>query len=202
MRAIGFLLLVLLLGGSCARREREASSGPQPVGGVQRLQSVLDAAERRADPQGAVLVVLWTTSTPPPPALLDVMKRWRRYGLFPVGVCVDLVRHGPREEALARVRVWERTHRIGIASVIYDGDADSLAAFLDGGEASASLTLLSSEGGILWSGEGFGGLEELEAILNVHLGEPSVAGADEGCICAVPRPSRDVTGREREARAG
>jgi hypothetical protein len=190
----------LLVSASCGDRKAARQEALEPVGGAAPLRSLLDAAMRRADPQGAVLVVLWTTEQPPPKALEDLTKHWYRYGLIPIGVCLDLLPaadpagtatpgspeaprsstagSGPaREEAIARVHAWQKTRPGRIRGLIYDGDPDVLSRILSRAKATPSVTLLSAQGAVLWSGDGYGGLDELGAILNVHLGEPSVARA-------------------------
>ncbi len=177
--------LILLLGPACGRNRADRESIPQPLGGGSSFLTLLDEAMRRADPQGAVLVVLWTTDQEPPAALDRIAKDWNRYGLIPIGVCLDLVApadparsevgSASREAAIARVRSWERSHKGGIRGMIFEGDAGVLARSLDLARSVPSVALLSAQGAVLWSREGFGGLDELEAMLNLHLGQPPLA---------------------------
>jgi hypothetical protein len=193
-------VLLLVFAWSCQPKGAGREAAPQPIGGAETFRSMLDEAMRRADPQGAVLVVLWTTDQPPPSALEETARHWNRYGLIPVGVCLDLVegavpesmdgstpagppgkaREGraegiPRERAIDRLRKWEKSHRGVIRGLFYDGEPAVFSTRLGLLGALPSVTLLSAQGAVLWSSEGFGRLPELEAVLNVHLGQPSVA---------------------------
>jgi hypothetical protein len=191
---------LLLLGPACGRNRTDREVIPQPVGDGSTFMTLLDAAMRRADPQGAVLVVLWTTDQEPPTALERLAEEWNHYGLIPVGVCLDIVTSASqdgaeptgarggrgtaagsvpgkasRDVAIARVRSWERSHKGGIRGLIYEGDAGILERSLGLAKAGPSVALLSAQGAVLWSRAGFGGLDELEEMLNVHLGQPPLA---------------------------
>lgn len=206
--------VTLLLSPSCGRRGAEEPP-PQPIGSVSSFLTLLDGAMRRADPQGAVLVVLWSTEQPPPAPLERIAKDWSRYGLIPIGVCLDLadpaLRQGAasqgvgasstgpveanqedggrlREAAIARVRAWERSHKKGIRGIILDGEAGGILGKLGLTRRGASIALLSAQGAVLWSREGFGGLNELDAMLEVCLGEPPLASA------GWPSPAGRLTG--------
>jgi len=144
--------------------------------------------------------VLWTTDHEPPEALERIAEEWNHYGLIPVGVCLDLATRAAREgagsagptksqetpagsaagkasrdAAIARVRSWERSHKGGIRGMIFEGDAGVLARSLGLAQSVPSVALLSAQGAVLWSRAGFGGLDELESMLNIHLGQPPLA---------------------------
>ena len=180
MKQLLTCMLMLLL-ASCARETGRQAEEPQPVGDAAGLETLLDGAIAAAEPQGVVLVVVWTTEKPPPEWLEDLTDRWKRYGLIPIGVCVDLLQSESRGEKLTRIREWESEHRLGFPSLIYDGEPTMLTQRLGGDRTPASLTLLSEHGTVLWSGDGFEHADKLETLLQMHLGEPSVAGVLDCC---------------------
>jgi hypothetical protein len=178
----GVTAMLLVLG--CARDRDADRTGILPVGGTPVLEAALQRALHGAEPGGAVLVVLWTIQSPPPLALQDLSKRWAPHGLVALGVCVEAVPESPRDRALDRVRTWQRRGRPGIPSIVFDGDAASLARTIPDALPSPGIVLLDAQGKRIWSGEGFGETDTLEGMLQAHLGEPNVAGGDDGCTCA------------------
>jgi hypothetical protein len=177
LRPIVVLLLPLLL-LSCTR-EKETSDAPgYSVGGAEELESLLRRSFARADPEGVVLVVAWSVDHPPPGELEDLAGRWVRYGLVPVGVCIDLLLSEDRDDAISRVRGWERGHPSLFVGLIFDGDREELALRLP--IRAPGLVLFNEHGKLLWSAEGFGRLEEVEAEIEKRLGLPSFAANGGG----------------------
>jgi hypothetical protein len=168
------LVLLFLLGCSGEREGKEP--GRIPVGGEPILVTMLQRALHGAEPDGAVLVVLWTIQHPPTLELQDVTKRWSPHGLVALGVCVESLAEPPRETALRRIRIWQRRGRPGIPGLVFDGDAASLARAIPAARPVPGLILLDAQGSRIWSEDGFGEIDGLEGILRAHLGEPNVAG--------------------------
>ncbi len=191
---LGVAAAVILLLAGCGRERTADRAGGLPVGGVATLETAVRRALHGAEPGGVVLVVLWTAAAPPTPEVRELAKRWAPHGLVALGVCVEILSGDSRDVSLARVRAWERNNRPEIPSLIYDGDAEALATIVEGAGSGPGLVLLEAQGGRLWSGEGFGELDALEAVLQAHLGEPNVA---EDCTCA-----RIVNGEARAEWAG
>ncbi len=191
---LGIAVALILSLAGCGRERTADRAGGLPVGGVAMLETAVRRALHGAEPGGVVLVVLWTAAAPPTSEVKELAKRWAPYGLVALGVCVETLAGDARDASLARVHAWERSHSPGIPSLIYDGDAAALAAAVEGAGPGPGLVLLEAQGGRLWSGEGFGDLDALEAVLQAHLGEPNVA---DGCTCA-----RIVSGEARAERAG
>ena len=177
-------VMAMLLVFGCARDRDAERTGMIPVGGTPVLETALQRALHGAEPGGVVLVVLWTIQNPPPLELQDLSKRWAPHGLVTLGVCVEAVPESPRDRALDRVRTWQRRGRPGIPSIVFDGDAASLARTIPDAMPSPGIVLLDAQGKPIWSGEGFGETDTLEGMLQAHLGEPNVARADDGCSCA------------------
>lgn len=175
MRWVFTCLLALVL-ASCAGETGQRMREPQPVGDASAFESFLDGAMRAAEPQGVIMVVVWTTETPPPEWLGDLTEHWKRYGLVPIGICADLLKTDSSGEQLARVRKWESDQRLDFPSLIYNGDVSTLSDRLGGERTPASMTLLSEHGTVIWFGDGFDHEEKVQSLLQLYLGEPSVAG--------------------------
>lgn len=184
MRIPGLVIVTsaILLALGCSRDRGDDRTGILPVGGTPILENAVQRALHGAEPGGAVLVILWNIQNPPPLELQDLSKRWAPHGLVTLGVCVEAVAETPRERALDRVRAWQRRGRPGVPSIVFDGDAASLARTIPDATASPGIVLLDAQGNRIWSGEGYGEIDTLEGMLQAHLGEPNVA--DDGCTCA------------------
>jgi hypothetical protein len=191
---LGIAVALILSLAGCGRERSADRAGSLPVGGAAMLETALRRALHGAEPGGVVLVVLWTVAAPPTIDVRDLAKRWAPHGLVALGICVEPLSGDSRDASLARVHAWERNHSTGIPSLIYDGDAAALAGTIEGAGPRPGLVLLEAQGGRLWSGEGFGDLDALEAVLQAHLGEPNVA---DGCTCV-----RIVSGVARAGWAG
>ncbi len=175
------LFAAALVAAGCGQRSREERA--QPIGGEAALDASLKAARHRAAPEGAVLVVFWTTATPPTAAVGELAERWSPYGLATLGICLDLVEGGGGDEALASVREWEQSHRIGMPSLLYEGGRAALEARLGDASAGPGLLLLDPDGKRIWADASFEDVEGVDAILQVRLGLPPLADAEEGCVC-------------------
>jgi hypothetical protein len=129
---LGLSLAVLL---SCGGKDAAPQPNPLPIGGPSVFTALLDEALRRADPQGAVLVVLWTTGLPPPESLHELTEKWGRYGLIPVNICLDLLgvdadEVASRERAIAGSVHGRRLKRADLG-MIYEGDPAALLRSLE-----------------------------------------------------------------------
>lgn len=174
MRRVLALVLMGLLAVSCERPERAAGRA-QAIGDEAALSRMVDRALRKADPQGAVLLVGWATADPPSPALSGIAERWAAHGLVTVGVCLELAQAPGDPAALARVHDWERTHRLPFESLLFEGDPGAFVRRFDLPAADPFLILMNEQGRILWRKRGADGLDTLEVLLARHLGEPSMA---------------------------
>lgn len=182
-RALSLSACVLCFCG-CVREGGRDATREQPVGGASALAAALKAAQRGADPNGAILIVLWTVAAPPTKELRDLADRWAPHGLTSLAISVEPLLGATRDEAIVRVRGWERRNRVGLPGMIFTGDEAALARQIDGARPRAGLVLLDAQGIRIWSSDGFADLEALDAVLQAHLGEPNVAGGHDGCPCA------------------
>lgn len=174
LRSLALMLLLPLVLG-CSGGEKEPVSTPQPVGGIAEVEAMLRTAYRSADPQGAVLVVIWSSEAAPPDEIAEIAEEWRSYGLVALGICVDLFFPSEHESALERVRGWEKAYSLGIPSLIFDGERTVLERTLQVSTEEATLILYSEHETLIWSGVGYHRIEELRAAIKDHLGPPSYA---------------------------
>jgi hypothetical protein len=148
---------------------------PQPVGGIEEVDAMLRVAYRHADPQGAVLVILWSSNAPAPREVDEIAERWESYGLASMGICIDLLGPDDRESSIERIRDWERSHSLEIPSLIFDGERSALERLLQVAAEEATLILYSEHEALIWSGVGYEWVERLRTEIEDRLGPPSVA---------------------------
>lgn len=163
------------LGTGCGGREAPSGKGALATVTAAQLEPLFRELLHRADPQGAVLVVFWSEAEPVPKSFAELAGRWRKYGLATLAIEVE-GKGGKPPSPLRGVR--------------YRGSIEDLERIIGFSAGVPGVILLSGQGRDLWRRSDFDDVDGLESIIQVHLGEPSVAQGEEGCVCEAAVPAR------------
>jgi hypothetical protein len=177
-------LLIVACGlPACSRKDASRAQQRPALVTAAQFEPLLLELLRRADPQGAVLLAFWSKADPIPKDLAALADRWRRYGLVTLAVLVDEEVAAGDDDAARRGPGREERPPSPLRGIRFSGTLAEIERIVRASAKPPSALLLNPEGKSLWSSEGFRDLDGLEAVIQVHLGEPSVADGEEGCVC-------------------